>query len=68
MAIEHIEDYWRGGADFGLRRREWFIQVDCTGTPIEKIVPKQTIRIATPKEQYNELCKKGLVPFLPTMY
>lgn len=33
MAIESIEDYWRGEPNFGLRRRI-VIEIDTTGTAI----------------------------------
>lgn len=60
MAIENIEDYWRGEPNFGLRRRI-VIEVDTTGTGIEKIVPNQKIIIEPkPLDKGNSLCSNEL--------
>ena len=60
MAIENIEDYWRGEPNFGLRRR-MVIEFDLTGTDIEKIVPNQKIIIEPkPLDKGNSLCSNAL--------
>lgn len=60
MSIENIEDYWRGEPNFGLPQKI-VIEVDTTGTGIEKIVPNQKI-IIEPKQLYkgNSLCSNEL--------
>lgn len=68
MAIENIEDYWRGEPNFGLRRQEWVIEIDCRDTDIEDIIPRQRIKMTTaPITQPNDdrfmrMCAMGLVP------
>ena len=60
MAIENIEDYWRGEPNFGLRRR-MVIEFDLTGTDIENIVPNQKIIIEPkPLDKGNSLCSNEL--------
>lgn len=68
MAIENIEDYWRGEPNFGLRRQEWVIEVDCRGTDIEDIIPRQRIKLSTTNikppsdDRFMTMCAMGLVP------
>ena len=68
MAIENIEDYWRGEPEFGLRRRVWVIEVDCRGTGIEDIIPRQRIKMSTAPinppsdDRFMSMCSMGLVP------
>ena len=60
MAIENIEDYWRGEPNFGLPRR-MVIEFDLTGTDIENIVPNQKIIIEPkPLDKGNSLCSNEL--------
>ena len=60
MAIENIEDYWRGEPNFGLRRKI-VIEIDTTGTDIENIVPNQKIIIEPkPLDKGNSLCSNAL--------
>jgi hypothetical protein len=69
MAIENIEDYWRGEPNFGLRRKEWVIEIDCRDTDIEDIIPRQSIKLSTAQVQqpsddrFIRMCAMGLVPF-----
>ncbi len=60
MAIENIDDYWRGEPNFGLRRRI-VIEFDFSGTDIEKIFPNQKIIIEPkPLDKGNSLCSNAL--------
>lgn len=60
MAIENIEDYWRGEPNFGLPRR-MVIEFDLNGTDIENIVPNQKIIIEPkPLDKGNSLCSNEL--------
>lgn len=58
MAIENIEDYWRGKTNFGLRRQECVVVVDCRDTDIEDIIPRQRIKMSsTPVPLSDGLCE-----------
>ena len=68
MAIENIEDYWRGEPNFGLRRQAWVIEIDCRDTDIEDIILRQRIKQSTTQikqpidDRFIRMCAMGLVP------